>query len=138
MNAVETDHIFARVASILEQAQGEVVRSVNQATVVAYWSIGREIVEALQGGDARAEYGKALVENLSERLTARFGKGFSMPNLWAFRQFYMAYAERISYTLCSQFENSDGILYPVGRELETSTQVILYPLGRESSPPFPS
>jgi len=95
MNAVETDHIFARVASILEQARGEVVHSVNQATVVAYWSIGREIVEALQGGDARASYGKALVGNLSERLTARFGKGFSVPNLKFFRQFYTAYAERI-------------------------------------------
>lgn len=32
----------ARVASILEQARGNVVRSVNANMVLAYWQIGRE------------------------------------------------------------------------------------------------
>jgi hypothetical protein len=35
MPITETDDLFARIASILEQARGEVVRSVNQTTVVA-------------------------------------------------------------------------------------------------------
>jgi len=47
--------------------------------VTAYWLIGREIVMELQGGDERAEYGKQVIENLSERLTNRYGKGFSAP-----------------------------------------------------------
>ena len=42
--------------------------------VSAYWEIGRQIVEAQ--GD-RAEYGQHLMEYLSERLTAEFGKGFT-------------------------------------------------------------
>nr|WP_244977578.1 MULTISPECIES: DUF1016 N-terminal domain-containing protein [Eggerthella] len=42
--------------------------------VGAYWEIGRQIVEAQ--GD-RAEYGKHLMEYLSERLTTEFGKGFT-------------------------------------------------------------
>ena len=32
--------------------------------VLAYWLIGREIVQELQGGEVRAEYGKQVVENL--------------------------------------------------------------------------
>ena len=48
------DALFGRVVSILEQARGNVVRTVNTQMVYAYWSIGREIVQALQGGEERA------------------------------------------------------------------------------------
>ena len=67
------------------------------AMVEAYWEIGRQIVEAQ--GD-RAEYGKHLMEYLSERLTKEFGKGFSVPNLKNMRQFYLVFP--IRYTLCSE------------------------------------
>ena len=86
--------LFDRVAAILEQARGNVVRAVNTNMVLAYWLIGYEIVEAVQKGENRAKYGQAIVENLSNRLTARYGKGFSVTNLWYFRQFYLAYSDR--------------------------------------------
>ncbi len=41
--------------------------------VTAYWSIGKLIVEHEQKGDERAEYGKAVLEGLAERLTVDFG-----------------------------------------------------------------
>lgn len=88
------DGLFARVVEILEQARSRVVRSVNSEMVIAYWHIGREIVQVVQAGDARAEYGRRLVVGLSERLTGRFGRGFSTTSLWYFRQFYLAYADR--------------------------------------------
>ena len=113
----EPNALFDRIVSILEQARGNVVRSVNTNMVLAYWLIGREIVEAIQGGKGRAEYGKQIVENLSAQLTERYGKGFSAPTLWNFRQFYQVYADRF------------GILSPSGRELADSTK--LSPEGRE-------
>jgi DUF1016 N-terminal domain len=45
-----TTDLFTRIATILDTARERVVRSVNQETVTAYWHIGREIVEAIQGG----------------------------------------------------------------------------------------
>jgi len=63
--------------------------------VIAYWLIGREIVQELQGGDERAEYGKQVIENLSKQLTERYGRGFSTTNLRYFRTFYTVYADRI-------------------------------------------
>jgi predicted nuclease of restriction endonuclease-like (RecB) superfamily len=86
--------LFERIASILEDAQARVVRSVNSAMVLACWQIGREIVQTLQGGDPRAEYGNRLMADLSKRLTQRFGRGYSATNLWYFRQFYAVYADR--------------------------------------------
>ena len=63
--AKKPEALFGRVVSILEQARGNVVRVVNTNMVLAYWLIGREIVQELQGGAERAEYGKKVVEDLS-------------------------------------------------------------------------
>jgi predicted nuclease of restriction endonuclease-like (RecB) superfamily len=90
----EGHDLFDRVVSILEQARANVVRSVNNNMVIAYWLIGREIVQEIQGGDERAEYGKQVIEQLSAKLTQRYGRGYSTTNLRYFRTFYMVYADR--------------------------------------------
>jgi hypothetical protein len=81
--------LFDRIVAILEQSRSNVVRAVNSNTVVAYWMIGGEIIKELQKGEERAEYGKRVIEDLSNRLTERYGKGFSVPNLRNFRKFYL-------------------------------------------------
>ena len=81
-----SDDLLARVIPILEAARGQVVRAVNHAMVSAYWHLGREVVEAIQQGDERAAYGKAVVDRLARELTDRYGKGFSATNLGYFRQ----------------------------------------------------
>ena len=43
--------------------------------VTAYWEIGEQIYKAC-GENDRAEYGIRLLEYLSAKLTAEFGKGF--------------------------------------------------------------
>jgi hypothetical protein len=70
-----------RVVSILEQARANVARSVNSNMVIAYWLIGREIVEAVQSGGERAEYGESLLDDLSKQLSNGYGRGFSVTNL---------------------------------------------------------
>jgi predicted nuclease of restriction endonuclease-like (RecB) superfamily len=59
--------------------------------VVANWLIGREIVEEEQKGRRRAEYGKQLLLDLSLRLTADYGRGYSVDNLELFRRFFLEY-----------------------------------------------
>lgn len=70
---------MARVSGILDQARANVVRAVNSNMVIAYWLIGREIVQALQGGEERAEYGSKLLRELSVALTKRYGRAFRLP-----------------------------------------------------------
>lgn len=86
--------LLDRIVGILEEARARVVRAANSEMVLAYWHIGREIVEHQQGGDARAGYGKRLIEALSQQLGERLGRGFSTTNLRYFRTFYLAYAAR--------------------------------------------
>ena len=89
-----TGNLFDRMVSILEQARGNVVRAVNNNMVIAYWLIGREIVQEIQGGEGRAEYGKQAIEQLSEQLKGKYGRGFSVTNLRYFRTFYTVYSDR--------------------------------------------
>ena len=86
--------LMGRVVSILDQARAQVARTVNSSMVIAYWLIGREIVQAVQGGEDRAEYGRQVLADLSATLTARYGRGYSVTNLKYFRLFYQAYADR--------------------------------------------
>jgi predicted nuclease of restriction endonuclease-like (RecB) superfamily len=112
--------LFDRVAAILDQARTNVVRAVNSNMVLAYWLIGREIVQEIQGGKERAAYGKRVLEGLSERLNERYGSGFSVANLQNFRQFYLVYETRL-----------DGIHYPMGSEFVSAGKS--RPVGAESA-----
>jgi predicted nuclease of restriction endonuclease-like (RecB) superfamily len=120
------DALFDRIVTILEEARGRVVRAVNTGMVTAYWLIGREIVEALQGGEERAEYGREIIEKLSKRLTERYGRGFSGLSLQRFRKFYLVYRERliIPSPPGTEFEGNE-IPSPSGTEMALSERLHL-------------
>ena len=86
--------LFDRVVAILEQARARTARAVHSEMVLAYFHIGREIVQQIQRGDARAEYGQRVIEELSAQLTQRYGRGYSTTNLRYFRTFYVTYCRR--------------------------------------------
>ena len=81
--------LFSEIRQILVSARQSAYKAVNFAMVTAYWNIGRLIVEDEQQGNSRAEYGKAVLADLSRRLTEEFGKGFTEANLRNMRQFYL-------------------------------------------------
>jgi hypothetical protein len=97
-------NFYEDISKILLEAKQKVYTSINAEMVMAYWRIGKRIIEEEQSGEKRAEYGTFLVKQLSERLTKEFGKGFSVANVWNFRQFYLIFPE-------------NEILYAVRREL---------------------
>lgn len=106
----EGDNLFDRVVFILEKARANVARSINNNMVIAYWLIGREIIQEIQGGEERAEYGKQVIEQLSVRLTEKYGRGFSTTNLRYFRTFFTVYSDRIPeirHIGCGEFKVSE-------------------------------
>jgi predicted nuclease of restriction endonuclease-like (RecB) superfamily len=93
------NNLLDRIAEILKGARTRVVREINKAQVLAYWEIGREIVEFEQKGKARAEYGEELIKKLSADLSAKFGRGFSEINIRNMRRFYLEFPIQIQQTL---------------------------------------
>ena len=99
--------VFGDVSGIIDAARRSAARSVNAVMTAAYWLIGRHIVEFEQEGEVRAEYGTALIGRLSDDLTRRFGRGFSRPNLWEMRLFYLSYPpEQILQTASGESNQS--------------------------------
>ncbi|MGI6507911.1 MAG: DUF1016 N-terminal domain-containing protein [Saccharofermentanales bacterium] len=94
---IEYESIYCEVKEILTTARNKVYRAASFAMVEAYWNIGKAIVEK-QGGKETAEYDSRLFENLSEKMTRDFGKGFTTTNLKYMRQFYLTFPNR--HTLC--------------------------------------
>jgi len=93
MSSLIDNGLYNEVKNILELARSRAYTAVNFAMVEAYWQIGQLIVHR-QGGEERAEYGSSLINNLAERLTAEYGKGYTASNLKYMRQFYLQFQNR--------------------------------------------
>jgi len=93
--------VLADVVQLLEAARRTVARSVNTVMTLTYWEIGRRIVEQEQAGEARADYGDALLKRLAEDLTAQLGRGFARRNLYNMRSFFLAYKDAVGLDILS-------------------------------------
>lgn len=85
--------LASQVAQIIRDARQTAYRAVNFTMVLAYWNIGKLIVEDELHWE-RADYGKAVLRNLSQRLTKEFGKGFDERELRKMCQFYRCFEIR--------------------------------------------
>lgn len=86
--------LIATIRTLLTESRRQLQQTVNTTMVQTYWQIGRLIVEDEQQGQARADYGKQLLKQLSETLTKEFGKGFDLTNLRKMRAFYQCFPIR--------------------------------------------
>ena len=73
---IKNPTLSERVITLIENARRKVASVANVALVYTYYEIGRMIVEDEQGGSVRAGYGEKTLEDLSSKLTARFGRGW--------------------------------------------------------------
>ena len=75
-NNQEINNLFQKVVDLITQARKRVATTVNIAEVYTKFHFGQYIVEYELKGEIRAEYGKAVLKELSKRLTERLGVGF--------------------------------------------------------------
>ena len=95
---------FKSVCELIQQARRSVEKNINTTMTVTYFEIGRRIIEKEQQGEKRAQYGKRILQGLSDYLTANVGKGFSVENLTLMRRFYVTYSKKsISQSLITKF-----------------------------------
>jgi predicted nuclease of restriction endonuclease-like (RecB) superfamily len=81
-----------KIINLIEQAKARVFRIANSTMVCTNYLIGKLIVEEYQQGEARAEYGASLLQNVSAELTKQLGKGYSVQNLERMRNFFLIYS----------------------------------------------
>ena len=83
--------LVSLISGVWDKAKENAALAVNTELLDASWATGRYIVEYEQHGNAKAEYGKQLLTNLSRDLTQLRGKGYSRSNLFNMRLFYLRF-----------------------------------------------
>ena len=88
---VPYQEIYSEIKEALLLSRNQAYSAVNFAMVQAYWQIGRIIVEHEQNGSLRSEYGKRILQNVSDRLQQEYGTGFSVRNLQQMKKFFILF-----------------------------------------------
>ncbi|MDQ1859317.1 DUF1016 N-terminal domain-containing protein [Chryseobacterium sp. WLY505] len=77
---------------LVDKTRSQVAAQVNSAMVVLYWEIGKRINEDVLD-NKRAEYGKEVIVQISQRLTLEFGNSFSEKNIRKMMQFASVFSD---------------------------------------------
>ena len=117
-SAQETDgdKLYQDACTIIEQAQREAYRQVNETLIKRNWLLGMRIQHDVLK-DKRAEYGEQVVKNLSKSLMEKYGNGFQLANIYHFIAFYNYHPD---------------IFYAVSRKSGDTGQNIFYAASRKS------
>ena len=86
------DTLFERISALIDLARKRVRTTIDTTMVYTYYGVGHYIVEDEQQGEQRAQYGQAVLKNLSARLTDKYGEGWSVDTLENCRKFYLVYS----------------------------------------------
>lgn len=100
-NILTDEGMFNLAVEIISSSRNRIVSSIYSESTKTYFELGKLIVEYEQDGEEKPQYGASTLKNLSKKLTARFGRGYSVSTLKDARQFYNTYKNR---------QNGSGVL----------------------------
>lgn len=82
------------IKEVIVYSRQKVSYEVNNTMIIAYWNVGKIIVQNEQNGNIKAEYGKQTLKEVSKELRKILGNGFSVSNLQYMRKFYITYPKQ--------------------------------------------
>ncbi len=88
---IKNDKMIEEIKNVIITSRSKITYEVNNTMLIAYWNVGRIIVENEQNGNIKAEYGKQIMKELSKELRKTLGSGFSVSNLFNMRKLYVTY-----------------------------------------------
>lgn len=100
--SLTSNELLDDVRQLIDEARQRVAIAVNAELSLLYWHIGRCIQTELLKGQ-RAEYGKQVIQSLSEQLTQLYGRGWGKRHLWNCLRFAEQFPDlAIVHTVCAQ------------------------------------
>lgn len=106
----DNEQLVIEISHLIEEGRQKVAREFNSTLVLLNWLIGTRINHAILG-EERAEYGEQIINNLAEKLTLKYGKGYSRPSLFRMVRFAKLFPDKeIVSTLSRQLSWSHLLL----------------------------
>ncbi len=126
LNNEDIDIIFSDISSLIFNAKNQAMRQMNNSVISLYWEIGKKLTEEVLEGK-KASYGKNIIGDLSDRLTAEYGKGFEKSAVFKMIKFYQEFPEfeKVA-TLSQQLTWSHFVeLLPIEDELKRDFYAVM-------------
>lgn len=89
---IDIDNLYKKIVQLIENAKRNVAIKVNNEMTILYWNIGKDITENILKNQ-KAEYGKSVINKLSQKLVIKYGKGFGERNIFRMIKFYEFFPE---------------------------------------------
>ena len=101
MNSIKMDKLYNDVSRMIDEAKRRVAIHVNTELVLLNWNIGDRIKkEVLE--NKKPEYGKKVIKELSKKLIANYGRGYSYSNLYRMLQLNEYFSDYKIFATLSQ------------------------------------
>lgn len=95
-------NLFDSISELINQTRHRVATTINQELTLLYWNIGKTINDDLLK-NSRADYGKKIIPELSDKLTLLYGSGFNKRNLQNFIKLNSVFENiTILHTVCAK------------------------------------
>lgn len=99
------DTLYENISTLIEKARESTSKTISTTEVYCKYGIGKFIIENELDGKYRASYGKQTLRILSDKLTDKFGNGWSVESLTLCRKFYSVYSKIVN----SVYEIGDSL-----------------------------
>lgn len=96
-----SDHLYDGVTSIIDKARMQVAVFVNAHASMTFWKVGKYIIDDMDYQTYSA-YGKKILATLSQRLTSRYGKGYTYSALTRMMKVARIYSDCEMFAMLSQ------------------------------------
>ena len=96
-----SDHLYEGVSAIIDNARRLVSVYVNAHASMTFWNVGKYIIDDMEYRTYSA-YGKKILATLSQRLTARYGRGYTYSALTRMMKVARLYSESEMFAMLSQ------------------------------------
>lgn len=88
LNYKESDNILEDAKNIIDSSLKCAYQAANIFLVYRNWYLGKRIATEELKKSRKENYGKEIIDNLSQKLTEEYGKGFNKTNLYNCYKFY--------------------------------------------------
>lgn len=84
---ITVNNLYDRIVTLIENAKKTVAQTVNNEMTLLYWNIGKDITENVLKNQ-KSEYGKSVINKLSQKLTFEYRRGYSRANIFRMIKLY--------------------------------------------------
>ncbi len=97
----EANELFRKIDELIIEKKSVVAQAVNTAMIFLNWEIGETIFHDILGG-SKAEYGEMIIEEVADKLSEKYGKGYNRSSVFRMIKFYQEFPDKEKVATLSQ------------------------------------